>query len=168
MTLILNRGTYFKIRVQNITKEKGILEIKQLYNHRRIYYISVIDRNYLSHELASRYNTFKKKFTFHKSQVNLASTIQFFLCDINNVLSRKVKVRTNKNILEVGPWKGGLPHIFLCLKAYQVLLLAVFFLCRQQPGQIVFYKFIVCNISDPKARQRPHAHVVLMTLVSSV
>lgn len=148
-------------------KEKGILEIKQLHNHRRMYQISVMGRNYLSHELASRYNTFKKKCTFYKSQVNLASTIQFCLCDLNNVLSRKVKVRTN-NILEVGPRKGGLPQIFLCLKPYQVLLLAVFFLCRQQPGQIIFYKFIVCDISDPKARQRPHAHIVLMTLVSSI
>lgn len=149
-------------------KEKHILEINQLHNHRRIYQISVMDRNYLSHELASRHNIFKKKCRSHKRQVNLGSTIQFFLCDLNSVLSRKVKVRTNNNILEVGPWKSGLLQIFLCLKPYQVLLLAVFFLCRQQPGQIVFYKFTVCDTSDPKARQRSHAHIVLMTLVSSI
>lgn len=125
-------------------------------------------RNNLSPELASRYNTFKKKCTFHKSQVNLAATIEFCLCDLNSVLSRKVKVRTNNNILGVGPWKGGLPQIFLCLKPYQVLDLAVFFLCRQRPGQIVFYKFIVCDTSDPKATQRLYARIVLMTLGSSI
>lgn len=60
-------------------------------------------RNYLSHELASTYNTFENKFPFYKSQVNLESTVQFCLSDLNSILSRKVKVTTNNVILEVGP-----------------------------------------------------------------
>lgn len=102
-------------------------------------------RNDLSHELASRYNTFKKKCTFHKRQINV-------FCNLKSILTKKVKQRTNNCISEFGLCKGGLLQIFLCLKPYPLLLLAVFFLLRLQPGQIVFCKFIVCDTSYSKGQ----------------